>query len=655
MASMLPSVSPNSIPHFSMKPLVHIWLAVHVAVAALVAQGAPPKSGAITGTVVDSETGLPLTEATVTIRGDQRTRISRQITDARGRFLFTELPPFDGYLITATRPGYLDVEASGEVIGGSLPQRVVLSAGELREVRIALDPAGAVGGVVQNELHEPVQSVQVSLFESVYVAGTSRWIPAGRQATDDRGRFRFGGLRSGKYTVFVPSVQRTVPDNVPATAGLPPVGVAATASLNQRLASTSGVDLPGGHRLLIGSYPVPPPSPSGRLIYPGTFWPSVREIRDAGAIELARGNKREDLQLVLRPEAAVRVRGKLAGPDAASLAGLTVRLLMTEFDELGPDSEVATSIVAADGSFLFPLVPAGRYSAIVRGTVAEYGATSPEFWDKPITSAPGMMVARRAEVRTTIPGMSLLTRSVYGSDSLWARGQITVDPRRDDEAFTLEVLPTAVVSGQIVWDRTSPSVRTVPPRLLLAPADGNPGRAVPPLSLQPRENTTIGFSVAGALTGDYFLRVEASGWVVKSILWNGVDYSDRPFALGPGATPSNVVVTLTDRYSSLTGTVVAANGPVGPAAVIAFPEEQDLWRSNSQNPRRIAVSMLRTDGRFHFAALPPGRYWVIATAPDVARAWSDPAFLARASTRAERVTIVEGQETTIKMRLSDIR
>ena len=64
---------------------------------------------AISGIVIDGVTKQPIADAIVQL-GWPRQReypdfVYRQFTDARGRFVFADLPAGDGYVVTATKSG----------------------------------------------------------------------------------------------------------------------------------------------------------------------------------------------------------------------------------------------------------------------------------------------------------------------------------------------------------------------------------------------------------------------------------------------------------------------------------------------------------------------------------------------------------------------
>src|SRR5579862_3386527 len=64
-------------------------------------------AGAISGVILDAVTGTPLVGATVSLAVASRAMIgrdARELTDTKGRFVFSKLPARDDYLLTATMP-----------------------------------------------------------------------------------------------------------------------------------------------------------------------------------------------------------------------------------------------------------------------------------------------------------------------------------------------------------------------------------------------------------------------------------------------------------------------------------------------------------------------------------------------------------------------
>jgi hypothetical protein len=132
-----------------------------------------------------------------------------------------------------------------------------------------------------------------------------------------------------------------------------------------------------------------------------------------------------------------------------------------------------------------------------------------------------------------------------------------------------------------------------------------------------------------------------SGWFVHSVTLDGQDITERPFDLDSDAT--SLVITFTDRPSSVSGSVKDARGTAVPdAVVLVFPADADRWTGYGRSPRTIRSVAATAAGAYTFDHLPPGRYCVVAIPADDADGWRDPAMLAKLAGRAERVTIAEG-------------
>src|SRR5262245_58947730 len=77
----------------------------------------PPGSGAISGVVVDGVTGAPVPGAVIMLAGIVGISVptssspgaspTRQVTDAKGRFAFVNLPAAPNFTLTANKPGYI--------------------------------------------------------------------------------------------------------------------------------------------------------------------------------------------------------------------------------------------------------------------------------------------------------------------------------------------------------------------------------------------------------------------------------------------------------------------------------------------------------------------------------------------------------------------
>jgi hypothetical protein len=156
--------------------------------------------------------------------------------------------------------------------------------------------------------------------------------------------------------------------------------------------------------------------------------------------------------------------------------------------------------------------------------------------------------------------------------------------------------------------------------------------------------------------GRYYLRVAGSpiGWMFKSATYNGRDVSETPIELANEDV--HVVLTYTDRWTGVAGTVVSAGGRPDPdAIVLVFPADPKSWTNYGATPRRLKSARTRQAGEYNFNSLPPGSYYVVALPDEQAADWMDPAFLEAAARVATRITIEEGEQKTSHLRSQELR
>jgi hypothetical protein len=125
---------------------------------------------------------------------------------------------------------------------------------------------------------------------------------------------------------------------------------------------------------------------------------------------------------------------------------------------------------------------------------------------------------------------------------------------------------------------------------------------------------------------------------------NGVDVAAIPLDIGPGQRVDDLVVTLTDRPTTLSGTIRNAIGdPVFAHTVVVFPVDR---RARWEGPgARIAMVRPDSRGKYTVPGLPAGDY-LIGLASDL-----NPAAIVLGElfdsleAGAVRIRLIEGQET----------
>ena len=435
-------------------------------------------------------------------------------------------------------------------------------------------------------------------------------------------------------------------------------------------APEGAVDVDDTTRLLIGRYPLPPPSANGRtMTYGAAFHPNVAAVAEAPVVEITFGDDRTGIDVALTPVPAVRVSGIVEGPPEA-LTTMTLRLLPVGMENLGLGSEAATALVGSNGSFTFLNVPAGPYILDAPLTFSQYQITSG------ITMTGGFVGSRggsasfpppppragwnsSSQAIAGVPGVSLSTTDFRGGGGVTkvpqytARMALTVGAT-DLTGLVVRLRQNAILKGKLIIDAdpATPMGQTSF-SAFMDPAAGQPGLGQPRTIARPAEE----FEIAGIQSGEYFLRVQAGGdWLVKSIEWRSRDYTVAPFDATSTDDFSGVLVTVTNRVATLSGAVRAQGGGTPESALIVIFPAQPASRVNTGlwSPR-MTLTLAGNTGSYRFNALPAGDYVVAAIERSRMATWRDPAFLATIERQATRVTLEWGQAHTQDLTLVIVR
>jgi hypothetical protein len=127
-----------------------------------------------------------------------------------GKFVIEEIEPGASYQLSAQRPGFVPARygARGNNAGGA---PIPLEPGQLlRGLTIQMTPQGVLSGRVADAASDPVQNVAVTILRRGYQRGVRQMVTVnpeggmqnngvGMFTADQRGGFRFAGLRPGVY------------------------------------------------------------------------------------------------------------------------------------------------------------------------------------------------------------------------------------------------------------------------------------------------------------------------------------------------------------------------------------------------------------------------------------------------------------------------
>lgn len=604
---------------------------------------AAPATAAISGVVIDGATGKPISGARVTFWSNvDPSNIHSMMTDAQGRFVFLRLPPTSGCNVMASKSGYTDGGLTRPVaLLSSDEPAIVLKQGEwVSNVTLTMWRYGGISGRVVDEANEPVVGIPVRVLRLILAAGVPHVAPGAEATTDDRGMYRIASLPAGKYLVMVPSVQSSAPVS---TSALTLAGRKIDALPNERpLVNDVGLNV-GGDRLVIGKYATPPPATNRLMAYPTVFYPGARQLTSATPIDLAPGEEKGGVDFALQPVPTASVSGTITSSGPLD-PNFVLRLLPRGSENLGVGGEQATALVSPSGAFTFLGVPSGSYTIDAGLNVTQFSAGG----KKLLPHTPGMLMVKwtmaPAPSAPDDVGLTMWRSEVI--DREWAA--LPIDVGADDvTGLRIALRPTVSVSGEIVWDG-KPGPR---PQVSIEPAAGDPPMYPTRPSVFPLPPSL--FSVAGLRAGEYVIRPSAPGATVVRIVANGQDVTSRTIDTTSGDI-SGVVVTMTMKATTISGSVRDVTEPARPTSVVAFPIEKRQWSRYGLTPLSIKVVSFLGQ-RYTLTGLPPGEYFVVAVDAASGGEWRDPAWLEAASHVATRVMLKFDAPVTIDLPLSRVQ
>lgn len=584
---------------------------MHAASAALIVLWLTTQSGgekpasepraAIAGTLTSVDSGRPIRKATVKLVSRSPRMTHTTITDAEGRFAFSDLDPAE-YTLSASKPGFLEMVFGARRPGPSIPGIPIrLAAEENRiDVSLQLPRGGAISGIVTDEFGDPAFSVPVRVVRFGYNNGMRTADFVGGGTTDDLGVYRVAGLMPGEYIVSavprdtvaalssrVRSVQQRQAQLIAAERGAG-TSRAATAAIDEARREGRSLDVQSA----IGYVPI---------YYPSTPSPSMAAVVRLGVSEQIGGI---DIQLqVLRTAAVSGVVTNTAGAPVAAPVQLV--------DPAMPIANVGAWFrnTGSDGRFTFSGVAPGAYvirSMITRGVGG--GAGEAVLWggaDVPVGDGSGARVIVRMQ-----PGASVSGR------------------------LDLETLKVPVDLQRLRIDL----------RIISTPTDFE----VPLFRATP--DASGKFAMRGVPPGHYRLVVDGlpDGWVLASATFGEREVADYNLHVEPQRTVSGGVLRFTDRRSVVTGVVSNAAGqPVIDRPIVLFPADRDKWVPQS---RRIQVAQPDADGRYVIRGLPAGDYLLAAADVEPGQQF-DPEFLARITATSTSISLDEGATRTVNLRV----
>ena len=579
---------------------------------------APTGTGVIAGTVVSADTGRPVRRVRVTLSGTAPDVTASATTADDGHFAFRDLPAAT-FTLAASRPGFIESTFGQKQPGSGRPGTPIPlgEAQKLDNLSLVLARGGVLAGTVTDEAGEPEFGAQVIAFRWVMRTGERTLIVAASSSTDDRGMYRVPGLLPGDYVVSATSTDRPANDQGDALkkrlAEVSVTGDATAAALQQLKATIASLADPSTAK--------DPPAGYAPVYFPGTTQAGAAQTITLGVSE---EHQAVDFALQLVP--LVRVSGIVTG--AAGTAG-SVQVLLTPTGTPVSLPGPRSSGIGPDGQFSFAGIPPGAYTVLAT------------------TGQPGIPAMKMANDKAMA---ALMAKDPVGPEfsQLWAMSDVVADGR------PLAPLVLALGSGLPLGGRLALSGAGTAPDFsrvrvaVIAAISSSPERSapVPPVL----SDATGHFLLTGLVPGRYRLTLSGTGsWAVASAMLGGRDVMDVPLEVKPGEDLTNLVVTLIDRSTGLSGALTDAAGHPAPGyTLVVFTAEPTFWLPQA---RRIQAVRPGTDGHYAIQGLPPGDYR-LAVVPDVEPGqWYDPTWLRSVLPSAIPVTLADGQRLVQDVRV----
>jgi uncharacterized protein (DUF2141 family) len=603
-------------------------------------------TAAIEGVVVSQGMpATPLRRAVVTVSGGSLPRSRSTITDDRGEFVFDSLPE-GRYTVTAVKPAYLET-AYGAKRPGRTGVAISIAAGERQRITIPLARGAVITGTVRDERGTPVPGAAVFALHVGLADPASGADVTASTVTDDRGIYRLYGLSPGDYLVAARQRQIGTGEIGRRTAGEMD---ALLSALAQR---RSSVGAPG-----LAPASLPSSTESLSLTLAPTYYPGTAVATDATRVRVGAAEEREGIDIVTRAVAAARIEGVIRDTAGQVPAGVQMSITAAgpriTLPTIPGSTPVLSKAPGPDGVFAYTNVPPGRYAIMARARRQAGGTPAPE-------PARGVTtVVSGGGGGGTGPGA---TSGPAPSEFLFARADFDINGQQVD-GVSLVLRPGTTFAGRIAFDAaalapprdvTTTRVQLSPPggtsyTMVSGTLMGNTFRASASTMVRP-DGT---FAIDGVAPGDYTLRITlpdeaANDWWLRSAILGARDLLDGRIEMTIESDVRDVVVTLSDAHTELTGTLQqTADTNASDHFIVVVPADRALWQPGS---RRFQFTRPATDGAFVIRDLPPGDYLMAALTDFDASDFNDLVFVEQLAGAAIPVTVQERGRTVQDVRL----
>jgi hypothetical protein len=595
----------------------------------------PEPESVVYGRAVYDDTSRPVRRARVMLVAETGSRPEYNgLTDSDGNFAIYDVSP-GTYYAFADVPGALSPVAFvsfGELRGRGTPDFsearrffdvVEVDGREDSRVTVHARRGGALSGRVTYADGDPAVNVGVSVMRrgpggrlEKFITGINI-VSISSLRTDDRGLFRVSGLPPGEYLV----------------------GAAEQADHSGRgKGGGRGDPMESVLEGLVGQ----------QLLT--TFYPSATSAKEAAVLKVEAGVEREGVDIRIPERALHSVRGVVRGArDRRALAGAKVTIVRRGDGDAGaesfsPGGEAPQNSDTTDpeGRWMFTDIPEGDYTIFVKPR-EEYeevpAVTAAANMNTTVVNANANMVV--SNVNTSVASVNM--NGVY-TPPRRKRGYAPV--RRDVRVSDADVSEVAFelneggrISGTVTFEGAATEYGYLGVRRA-GEGDEDAGSG---------ETWTAGvsagrFEVGGLPAGKFVLRFTNYGdeeglLYVKSVTWNGRDFTREPLELGEGASAEGVRVVVSGDAAKLRvlATDSAHKASARGVVIVLLPADE-----SGASARARRFSCFTEEGGACVVTAPPGEYRVVAL-PSSSNTGSFAEELARRAATAPRVTLAAGE------------
>lgn len=338
--------------------------------------------------------------------------------------------------------------------------------------------------------------------------------------------------------------------------------------------------------------------------FAATYYPGTERVADAHLLTVKPGSETSGVTFAMLSTRLARVRGRVIRASGIPASSGSVIVTPAEEGPLGVGQPPAPSgRVAGDGSFQIDAVPPGDYNLTMH--MAEAGIIE------------------------------------YGSALLSVSGQ-------NVDHIVITMARGAVARGVIRFDDETTS-RPPVERLHVSTISVIRGETRGPIGSS-GVKADLTFEMYG-LFGRHRLWMPMAdpGLFVKAVYHEGLDVTDTGIEFEPERSYDGLEIVLTSKQTTLSGTVTGdRDASVSSASILAFPQDPRLWRLTARAPRTQSVTQ---DGRYQFAGLLPGDYFVVALPRLDGMRWQQEEFLETIAPHAKRVTLRLSEPVVADLRI----